>query len=65
MPKKGLHIADVEEKRIMISAVHSENTAHLYVSESDSLMKKIRFVPSLEQVFTYIPDLTWKFSWLS
>lgn len=49
----------------MISAVHSETTAHLYVSESDAQMSKIRFVPSLEQIFSYIPDLTWKSSWLS
>lgn len=49
----------------MISAVHSESMAHLYVSEADAAMKKIRFVPSLEQVFTYIPELTWKSSWLS
>lgn len=62
---QGLHIADVEGRRIMISAVHSEATSHLYVSESDPSMKKIRFVPSLEQIFTYIPDLTWKSSWLA
>lgn len=49
----------------MISAVHTEIMAHLYVSEADAEMKKIRFVPSLEQIFTYIPDLTWKSSWLS
>lgn len=49
----------------MISAVHTDITAHLYVSESDAQMNKIRFVPSLEQIFSYIPELTWKSSWLA
>lgn len=62
---QGLHIADVEGKRIMISAIHSDTIAHLYVSESDTTMTKIRFVPSLENIFSYIPDLTWKSSWLT
>lgn len=62
---QGFHIADVEGRRIMISAIHSDTIAHLYVSESDAQMNKIRFVPSLEQIFAYVPDLTWKTSWLA
>lgn len=61
---KGLHIVDVENRRIMISAVHSETLSHLYVSESDSKMSSIKFVPSLERVFTFIPQLSWPSSWL-
>lgn len=61
---KGLHIADVEGKRIMVSAVHSDVITHLYVSESDDNMTDIKFVPSLENIFTYVPELTWKSSWL-
>lgn len=60
----GIHIADVEGKRIMLSAVHSHTLSHLYVSESDQSMESIKFVPSLEKVFTYIPELTWTSSWL-
>lgn len=60
----GLHIADVEGTRLMVSAVHSEYTCHLYVSEADETMSEIKFVPSLENVFSYVPGLTWKTSWL-
>lgn len=49
----------------MISAVHSEIITNLYVSEMDAAMSTIKFVLSLEQVFTYIPELTWRSSWLS
>lgn len=61
---KGIHIADVEGKRIMVSAVHSDVVTHLYVSESNDNMTDIKFVPSLENIFTYVPELTWKSSWL-
>lgn len=60
-----MHIADVEGRRVMISAAHTEVSSNLYVSEADLAMTKIKFVPSLEQIFTYIPDLTWKSSWLA
>lgn len=49
----------------MISAVHTDTTSHLYVSESDANMTQMKFVPSLEKIFTYIPEVTWKSSWLS
>lgn len=62
---KGLHIADVEGKRIMISAVHSPTVSNLYVSESDRAMTSIKFVQSLDKIFTYIPELTWTASWLA
>lgn len=61
---RGLHIADVEGRRVMISAAHTEVQSHLYVSESDTNMTNIKFVPSLENVFTYIPELMWRSSWL-
>lgn len=60
----GLHIADVEGTRLMVSAVHSEQTVHLYVSESDEGMRRIQFVRSLENVFSYVPGLTWRQGWL-
>lgn len=62
--KQGIHIADVEGKRIMVSAIHTEIVSHLYVSESNSDLTDIKFVPSLENIFSYVPDLTWKSSWL-
>lgn len=60
----GIHIADVEGKRIMLSAAHSHTVSHLYVSELDQSMNSIKFVLSLEKIFTYIPELTWTASWL-
>uniref|UniRef100_A0A182QTE4 Sortilin-related receptor n=1 Tax=Anopheles farauti TaxID=69004 RepID=A0A182QTE4_9DIPT len=61
---RGYHVADVEGRRIMISVVHTERISHLYVSESNDDMTDIKFVPSLENIFTYIPDLNWRSSWL-
>lgn len=61
---KGLHIADVEGKRILISVVHNEKISHLYVSEANAELTDIKFVQSLENVFTYIPELNWRSSWL-
>lgn len=61
---KGLHIADVEGRRIMMTAVHSDVMCHLYVSEANSDMTEIKFVPSLENIFAYVPLMTWKTSWL-
>lgn len=62
---KGLHIADVEGKRIMISAIHNEKISHLYVSEANENVTDIKFVLSLENIFTYMPDLNWRNSWLT
>lgn len=64
MPLQGIHIADVEGKRILLSVMHTEKITHLYVSEASSDMSEIKFVPSLENVFTYLPNLNWKSSWL-
>lgn len=62
---KGLHIADVEGKRILVSLIHSEKISHLYVSEYNENMTEIKFVLSLENVFSYIPEITWRTSWLA
>lgn len=62
---KGIHIADVEGKRILVSAIHNEKISHLYVSEANDKMSEIKFVQSLENIFTYIPELNWKSSWLT
>lgn len=61
---KGYHVADVEGRRIMISVVHTERISHLYVSETNADMTEIKFVPSLENIFTYVPELNWRSSWL-
>lgn len=60
----GMHIADVSGTRIMVAAVHNEHVAHLYVSESNKDNTVIKFVLSLENVFSYVPGLTWQSSWL-
>ncbi|XP_001688250.2 sortilin-related receptor [Anopheles gambiae] len=61
---RGYHVADVEGRRIMISVVHTERISHLYVSESNEDMTDIKFVLSLENIFTYVPELNWRTSWL-
>lgn len=44
--------------------MHTDKISHLYVSESNSDMTEIRFVPSLENVFSYLPSQNWRSSWL-
>lgn len=62
---KGIHIADVEGRRILLSVVHSGKISHLYVSEIDSDEEsEIKFVLSLENIFCYLPDMNWRSSWL-
>lgn len=62
---KGIHIADVEGRRILLSVVHSGKISHLYVSEIDSDDEsEIKFVRSLENIFCYLPDMNWRSSWL-
>nr|XP_032517920.1 sortilin-related receptor isoform X2 [Danaus plexippus plexippus] len=58
------HIADVTDKRIFVSVMHTENLANLYVSEINRNFTQYNFVLSLEQVLCYFPDGNWKDSWL-
>lgn len=62
---RGIHIADVEGKRILVSAIHNEKISHLYVSEMNEKMTDIKFVMSLENIFTFMPELNWRSSWLT
>lgn len=62
---RAIHIADVEGKRIMLSVIHNEKISHLYVSEANEKMTDIKFVQSLENIFTYMPEHNWKSSWLT
>uniref|UniRef100_A0A336LRR7 Sortilin-related receptor n=1 Tax=Culicoides sonorensis TaxID=179676 RepID=A0A336LRR7_CULSO len=61
---KGIHVADVDGKRILLSVMHTEKISHLYVSESNADMSEIKFVPSLENIFSYLPNQNWRSSWL-
>ncbi|XP_052741999.1 sortilin-related receptor isoform X1 [Bicyclus anynana] len=58
------HIADVTDKRIFVSVMHTENLANLYVSEISRNFTQYNFVLSLEQVLCYFPEGNWKDSWL-
>ncbi|VVC91851.1 unnamed protein product [Leptidea sinapis] len=58
------HIADVTDKRIFVSVMHTETVAHLYVSEINTNFTEYNFVLSLKQVLCYFPDGNWKDSWL-
>lgn len=61
---RKFHIADVTDKRIFVSVMHTDNLAHLYVSEINNNFTQYNFVLSLEQVLCYFPDGNWKDSWL-
>ncbi|XP_047534155.1 sortilin-related receptor-like isoform X1 [Vanessa atalanta] len=58
------HIADVTDKRIFVSVMHTENLANLYVSEISRNFTQYNFVLSLEHILSYFPDGNWKDSWL-
>ncbi|CAH0727121.1 unnamed protein product, partial [Brenthis ino] len=58
------HIADVTEKRIFVSVMHTDSLANLYVSEISKNFSQYNFVLSLDQILCYFPDGNWKDSWL-
>lgn len=60
----GLHICDVEDRFIMISAAHTHTMAHLYVAEYDEQLNTITFTKSLENIFTFIPNVLFKTGWI-
>lgn len=61
---KRFHIADVTDKRIFVSVMHTDALANLYVSEISNNFTQYNFVLSLEQILCYFPDANWKDSWL-
>lgn len=58
------HIADVTNNRIMVAVSHTEKLSNLYVSEGIGNGQTIQFSLSLENVFCYFPNSTWRDSWL-
>lgn len=58
------HIADVTGTRVMVAVSHTEKLSHLYVSEGLGTGNVVPFSLSLEAVFCYFPNSTWKDSWL-
>lgn len=62
---KGIHVCDVEGRRIMLAIAHSETSSTLYVSESNANMTNIKFIPSLQNIFSYIPKVSWKNGWIA
>ncbi|XP_049874971.1 sortilin-related receptor isoform X1 [Pectinophora gossypiella] len=61
---RKFHIADVTDKRIFVSVMHTETLADLYVSEISKNFTQYNFVLSMEQILCYFPDGNWKDSWL-
>ncbi|XP_060804264.1 sortilin-related receptor isoform X1 [Amyelois transitella] len=61
---RKFHIADVTDKRIFISVMHTDTLAHLYVSEINNDFSQYNFVLSLEKILCYFPEGNWKNSWL-
>ncbi|CAK1543183.1 unnamed protein product [Leptosia nina] len=61
---RKFHIADVTDKRIFVSVMHTENVANLYVSEISKNFTKYNFVLSLKQILCYFPEGNFKNSWL-
>lgn len=61
---RKFHIADVTDKRIFVSVMHTGSLANLYVSEISNNFTTYNFVTSLSRVLCYFPDGNWKDSWL-
>lgn len=57
------HIADVNGEQAMVVVVHEPNVANLYVSV-DVSKDSVKFALSLENIFCYMPNVTWQNSWL-
>lgn len=57
------HIADVSGEQAMVVAVLDPKIAHLYVSV-DVTRENVKFALSLENIFCFIPNLTWQNSWI-
>ena len=63
LERRAYHVADVSDGQVMVVVSHTDTLANLYVSQ---LMDStgIQFVLSLERIFCYFPNSTWKDSWL-
>lgn len=58
---KDYHVADVSENRVFIVVGHTETLCNLYVSELvNEDAKEVRFSLSLDRIFAYFPNITWK-----
>lgn len=62
-PTLKYHIADVSGEQAMIVVVHDPHLANLYVSV-DVTRESVKFALSLENIFCYMPNVTWQGSWL-
>lgn len=64
--RKDYHIADITNNRIMVAVSHSETVCNLYVSDIiTEETQSIHFRLSLESIFCYFPNATWKSSLIS
>lgn len=57
------HVADVSGEQAMVVVVHDPQIANLYVSV-DVSRDSVKFALSLENIFCYMPNITWQHSWL-
>ena len=63
-PLKDFHVCEVtEDGQILIIVNHAGNKSSLYTSDKVS-PSQAEFSLSLERIFYYSPDLTWRNSWL-
>lgn len=57
------HVADVSGDQAMVVVIHDPHMANLYVSV-DVSRESVKFALSLENIFCYMPNMTWQGSWL-
>nr|CAI5865438.1 unnamed protein product [Callosobruchus analis] len=62
---KSFFVVDVTGSRALVVISHTNVTSHLYVSENLAGNDgRVRFTLSLENIFAFLPGITWQDSWL-
>nr|CAD7266341.1 unnamed protein product [Timema shepardi] len=64
MNRREFYIADITDTQVFVVVSHTQSQANLYVSQAEE-GRSLKFALSLERIFCYFPNTTWRDSWLS
>jgi len=63
--KRSRYHVEVSGPQVLVIVGHEPNLANLYVSTSDGFNAEgMRFALSLEGIFCFFPNFTWRDNWL-
>nr|CAD7443907.1 unnamed protein product [Timema bartmani] len=63
MNRREFYIADITDTQVFVAVSHTQSQANLYVSQAEE-GRSLKFALSLERIFCYFPNTTWRDSWL-